>query len=204
MEYATETAELQARIKRLEDQLKTFRFIFVVVFFLVGSQLWMQTHPRAILTAGMVRASQFEVVDAAGKAVAELSRENGRTQLVLNDASYKPAAEFSVVGSDPSIVFYDGEQKRRALLGMMGDAPTLAIHDPGGEVRVLLRADHDGSVFWLKDKNGSATILGNAIDETRKLEIINGKVAPHDTVQTTTGASIRIQDAKRTILWKAP
>jgi len=30
-----------------------------------------------------------------------------------------------------------------------------------------------------------------------------GKVGQHDTVQTS-GASIRIQDAKRTVLWKAP
>lgn len=204
MDYGTETTELQARIKRLEDQLKVFRVIFVFVCFVLGSQIWLQTRPRAIQTAGIMRARQFEVVDAAGKSVAELSRENGRVRLVLYGAAYKPAAEFSVFGSDPNIVFYDEEQKQRAILGMLGGAPTLAMHDAGGDVRALLTADRNGSNFWLKDKDGSATILGNAIDETRGFGKIGGKVAPHDTIQTTSGASIRIQDAKRTVLWKAP
>lgn len=198
MDYGTETTELQARIKRLEDQLKAFRLIFVFVCIVLGSQIWLQARPRAI------RARQFDVVDAAGKSVAELSQENGRARLVLYGAAYKPAAEFSVFGSDPSIVFYDGEQKQRIILGMVGGAPTLAMHDGGGDVRVLLTADRNGSNFWLKDKDGSATIFGNAIDETRGFEKIGGKVVPHDTVQSTSGASIRIQDAKRTVLWKAP
>ncbi len=87
---------------------------------------------------------------------------------------------------------------------MLAGAPTLAMHDAGGDVRALLTADGNRSVFWLKDTDGSATILGNTIDETRKVEKIGDKVVPHDTVHATSGASIRIQDAKRTILWKAP
>jgi hypothetical protein len=151
-----------------------------------------------------VRAHQFAVVDDAGKTVAELSQEDGRAHLVLYGAAYKSAAEFTVAGSEPSIVFYDGEQKQRAILGMLAGAPTLAMHDAGGDVRTLLTADRNGSISWLKEKDGSAAILGNPIDETRKLEKTGGKVMPHDTVQTTSGASIRIQDAKRTVLWKAP
>lgn len=200
----SETAELQARIKRLEDQLKIFRFVFVIVCFVLSSLVALQTRPRAIQTAGIVRAHQFAVVDDAGKTVAELSRENGSAHLVLYGVSYKPAAEFSVAGSDPSIVFYDGEQKQRAILGMLVGAPTLAMHDAAGEVRALLTADGNSSIFWVKDNNGSATILGNATYETRDMEKVGGKVVPHDTVTTASGASIRIQDAKRTILWKAP
>lgn len=204
MDYGAETTELQARIKRLEDQLKVFRVIFVFVCFVLGSQIWLQTRPKGIQTAGIMRARQFDVVDGAGKTIAELSGENGRAHLLLYGAAYKPAAEFSVFGSDPSIVFYDVEQKQRAILGMLGRAPTLAMHDVGGDVRALLTADRNGSTFWLKDKDGSATILGNAIDETRRFDKIGGKVVPHDTVQITSGASIRIQDAKRMVLWKAP
>ena len=204
MDYGTETTELQARIKRLEDQLKVFRVIFVFVCTALGTQIWLQTRPRAIQTAGIMRARQFDVVDAAGKTVAELGQENGQAHLMLYGAAYKPAAEFSVVGSDPRIVFYDEEQKQRAILGMLVGTPTLAMHDAGGDVRALLTADPNGSNFWLKDKDGSATILGNAIDETRRLEKTGGKIVPHDTVQTSSGAWIRIQDAKRTVLWKAP
>ena len=87
---------------------------------------------------------------------------------------------------------------------MLAGAPTLVMHDAGGDVRALLAADPSGSTFWLKVKDGSATILGNAIDETRRFDKVGGKVVPHDTVQTTSGASIRIQDAKRTVVWKAP
>ena len=204
MDYGTETTELQARIKRLEDQLRTFRFISVILCLVLGSLVALQTHQRAVLTAGIVRAHQFDVVDEAGKTVAELSRDNGQTHLVLYGAAYKSAAEFTVAGSEPSIVFYDGEQKQRAILGMLVGAPTLAMHDAEGNVRTLLAADRNGSIFWLKEKDGSAAILGNPIDETRRLEKTGGKVVPHDTVQTTSRASIRIQDANRVVVWKAP
>ncbi len=123
---------------------------------------------------------------------------------MLYDASYKPAGEFAVVGSDPRIVFYDGEQGQRAILGMLVGAPTLALHDAKGDVRALLTADDNNSMFWVKDKNGSATIIGNTVNEIRKIEKVDGKDVPHDMVQTTSGASIRIQDAKRKVLWKAP
>ena len=204
MDYGTETTELQARIKRLEDQMKAFRFVFVILCMVFVSQIWLQTRPRAAQTAGIIRANQFEVVDAGGKPVAELTQGNGGARLVLYGGAEKPAAEFAVLGSDPSIVFYDRQQKQRAILGMLVGAPTLAMHDAGGEVRALLTADVNCSIFWLKDKDGSATILGNAVEETRRLDTIGGKVVPHDTVKTTSGASIRIQDAKRTVLWKAP
>lgn len=204
MEYGAGTAELQTRVKRLEDQLKAFRFVFVIVSLAWASLIWLQARPKAILTATIVEARQFNVVDEAGKTVAELSRKNGRAHLILYDASYKPVGEFSVVGSDPSIVFYDGEHRQRAILGMFGGAPTLAMHDTKGDTRALLTADENNSMFWVKDKNGSATIIGNAIDEARKVQKINGKDVPHDTVATASGASIRIQDAKRTVVWKAP
>jgi hypothetical protein len=203
MEYGTETTDLQTRIKRLEDQLKAFRFSVLIVCLLLGLQFWLQTRPKAILTAAIVQAHQFDVIDEAGKIVAELSRGNGGTHLVLYNASYKRAAEFVVAGSDPSITFYDGEQKQRAILGILG-APTLAMHDAGGELRALLMSDGANSTFWVKDDKGFATILGNATDETRKIDKVGGKLVPHDVVKTTSAASIRIQDAKRTVLWKAP
>jgi hypothetical protein len=84
-------------------------------------------------------------------------------------------------------------------------APTLAMHDAGGDVRVLLTADDKlGSVFWVKDKQGFAAILGNTMDETREIEKVDGKEVPRDTVKRTAGVSIRIQDAQRKVLWKAP
>ena len=86
MEYGTEAIELQARVKRLEDQLKAFRFSFVLVCLLLGLQFWLQARPKAIQTAAIVRAHQFDVVDDAGKTVAELSRGNGGAHLVLYNA----------------------------------------------------------------------------------------------------------------------
>lgn len=204
MDYGTEATDLQARIKRLEGQLKAFRFLLLTFGLIWASNIWMQTRPKAILTAAIVQARQFEVVDEAGKSVAELSRNDGGAHLVLYDTSYKPVGEFSVVGSDPSIVFYDGKQKQRAILGMLVGAPTLAMHDAKGDMRALLTTQDNDSLFWVKDKNGFATILGNTIGETRKIEKVGGKDITHDTVKTASGASIRIQDAQRNVLWKAP
>lgn len=198
MDYGTGATDPQARIERLESQLKAFRVILVFVFFMLFSLFWRQIRP------GIVRASQFEVVDGAGKTVAELSQKNGGAHLILYGTSHEPAGEFSVVGSDASIVLYDGERKQRAALAMMVGAPTLVMHDAEGDVRALLTAGDYNSLFGVKDKDGFATILGNAIDETRKIEKVDGKDVPHDTVKITSGVSIRIQDAKRNVLWKAP
>lgn len=149
-----EMTELQARIKRLDDQFKIFRLVFVILCFVLSSLVALQTRPRAIQTVGIVRARQFAVVDDAGKTVAELSHENGSAQLVLYGASHKPSAKFLVAGSDPSIVFYDEEQKQRAILGTLVGAPTLAMHDAEGKVRALLMADGNSSIFWLKVAEG--------------------------------------------------
>lgn len=102
---------------------------------------WRQIRP------GIVRASQFEVVDGAGKTVAELSQKNGGAHLILYGTSHEPAGEFSVVGSDASIVLYDGEWKQRAALAMMVGAPTLVMHDAEGDVRALLTAGDYNSLF---------------------------------------------------------
>lgn len=202
MEYAAEPTELHARIKRLEDQVKAFRFTVVIVSFLLGLQFWMQTRPKAITTTAIMRARQFDLVDEAGKTVGQLSPANGGVHLVLYNPAYQPAAEFSVVGSEPSIVLYDGEQKQRAILGLLAGEPTLAMHDAEGEVRALLTTDSNNSTFWIKTKSGFATILGSAVDETRTN--VAGTLVPQDIVKITSGASIRIQDANRKILWKAP
>src|SRR5579859_3326970 len=95
MDYGTETTELRARIKRLEDQLKVLRVIFVFVCIALGTQIWLQTRPRTIQTAGTMRARQFNVVDAAGKTVAELGQENGQAHLMLLRCSQTRSGIFS-------------------------------------------------------------------------------------------------------------
>jgi len=205
VEHDATTTDLQARIERLEGQLKAFRFVFLILGFVLLSQIfWLRTNARPMQTAEIVRASQFAVVNAAGDTVAELGQKDGGAQLVLYGDSHKPVGEFSVTGLGARIVFYDKEQKPRAALGMQG-APTLVMHDTRGDVRALLTADDTlGSVFWVKDKDGFAAVLGNAADETRKMERVDGKEVSRDTVQRVPGVTIRIQDAQRKVLWSAP
>jgi len=205
VEHDTSTTDLQVRIKRLEDQLKAFRFVFLVLGFVLLSHIfWLRTNARPRQTAEIVRASQFEVVNTAGETVAELGQKNGGTQLVLYGNSHQPAAEFSVTGLGARVVFYDKGQKQRAALGMIGP-PTLVMHDARGDVRALLTADDTlGSVFWVKDKDGFAAVLGNAADETGKIERVDGKEVSQDTVKRVGGVTIRIQDAQRKVLWTAP
>jgi hypothetical protein len=205
MQHDASMTGMQARIDRLESQLKAFRFVFLMLGFVLLSQIfWLRTNARATQAAETMRASRFEVVNAAGETVAELGQKNGGTQLVLYGNSHQPAGEFSVTGLGARIVFYDKEQKPRAALGMEG-APTLVMHDARGDVRALLTADDTpGSVFWVKDKDGFAAVLGNAADETRKIERVDGKEVSRDTVQRVAGVTIRIQDAQRKVLWTAP
>src|SRR5215472_528711 len=199
MDYGTETTDLQARIDRLEGQLKAFRFATIVIGLLLLSQIW--TYPRLFHAlriphasqlegADVVKASRFEVVNAAGETVAELGQKNGATALTLYGNTHQPMSEFSVFGYSSQIVFYDKEQKQRAAFGMMG-APTLTMHDTRSDVRTLLTTDDTlGSVFWVKDKDGFAAVLGNVVDETRKIEKVDGKEVPRDTVQRVPGVTI--------------
>ena len=204
MEYESGTTDLRARIERLEGRIKAF-WITIAVFSLVFvSQVWLQTRAKPLQDGEIVRAGGFEVVNAAGETVAEFGQKDGGTQLVLYRNSGKPAGEFAMTGLGPRIVFYDEEQKQRAAFEMTG-APTLSMHDKKGNVRALLTADDAlGSVFWVKDKAGFAAVLGNTSNETRRTEKVDGKEVQRDFVQSVPGVTIRIQDAQRKVLWKAP
>lgn len=204
MEYESGTIDLKARVERLEGRIKAF-WITIAVFSLVFlSQVWLQTRAKPLQGGEIVRASRFEVVNAAGETIAEFGQKDGGTQLVLHHNSHHAAAEFSMTGLGPRIVFYDEEQKQRAAFELTS-APTLSMHDRKGNVRALLTADDAlGSVFWVKDKEGFAAVLGNTSNEARRTERVDGKEVHRDSVQSVPGVTIRIQDAQRKVLWKAP
>jgi hypothetical protein len=187
---------------RMEDWLKAVRWFLAGTFAVLGLQLWFLIHP-ALFQAGAVRARKFTVVDD-GKTVAELGTKNGVSYLSFYDANYKSKAQIVVSGAEGAkIILFDKDQNQRALLEVT-EKPELVLHSSDHQVRVLLTANDEASVFWLKDKKGFTTILGNAVEESRKITKSSGQPLVTDTVKRTPGASIQLRDPGNSTLWKAP
>jgi hypothetical protein len=198
-----QATDLKGRIQWVEDWVKTLRWLVAIAAVLLGVEIWFLIHP-ALFQAGAVRARKFTVVDDEGKTVAELGTKNGVSYLSFYDANYKSKAQIVVSGAEgPKIILFDKDQNQRALLEVT-ETPEFVLHSADHQVRALLTADDETSVFWLKDKKGFATILGNAVQETRKITKSGGQPVVADTVKRTTGASIELRDPGNSTLWKAP
>lgn len=196
-----EATDLRGRIQRLEDWVKTLRWMVAGAGVFWGLQIWSSIHPT-LFQADTIRARNITIVDKKGNRVALLDSENGVSALSFYDANHKSKAQIVVSDAQgPKIVLFDKDQNQRALLEVT-DTPELVLHSSDHQVRALLTADDETSVFWLKDKKGFNTILGNAVEETRR--ITKGQPAVTDTVKKTPGASIQLRDPGNSTLWKAP
>jgi hypothetical protein len=198
-----QATDLKGRIQLVEDWVKTLRWLVAIAAVLLGVEIWFLIHP-ALFQAGVVRARKFTVVDEEGKTVAELGTKNGVSYLSFYDANYKSKAQIVVNDAEgPKIILFDKDQNQRALLEVT-ETPEFVLHSADHQVRALLTADDETSVFWLKDKKGFATILGNAVEETRKITKSGGQPVVTDTVKKAPGASIQLRDPGNSTLWKAP
>lgn len=198
-----QATDLKGRIQQVEDWVKTLRWFLVGAGVFFCLQIWFLIHP-ALFQAGAVRARKFTVVDDEGKTVAELGTKNGVTFLSFYDANFKSKAQIVVSEAEgPKIILFDKEQNQRALLEVT-ETPELVLHSADHQVRALLTADDETSVFWLKDKKGFTTILGNAVEESRKISKSAGQPVVTDAVKKTPSASIQVRDPGNSTLWKAP
>jgi ABC-type Na+ efflux pump permease subunit len=198
-----QATDLKGRIQQVEDWVKTLRWLVAIAAILLGVEIWFLIHP-SLFQAGAVRARKFTVVDDDGKTLAELGTKNGVSYLSFYDANYKSKAQIVVSEAEgPKIILFDKDQNQRALLEV-AENPELVLHSADHQVRALLTADDETSVFWLKDKKGFTTILGNAVEETRKVTKNGVQPVVSDTVKKTPGASIQLRDPGNSMLWKAP
>jgi hypothetical protein len=195
--------DLKGRIQRVEDWVKTLRWVLAGAGIFFGLQTWSLIHPT-LFQANTIRARNVTIVDEKGKTVGELGTRNGVSYLSFYDANYKTKAQIAVSEAEgPKIILFDKDQNQRALLEVT-ETPELVLHSADHQVRALLTADDETSVFWLKDKKGFATILGNAVEETRKVTKGGGQPVVTDTVKRTPGASIQLRDPGNSTLWKVP
>ena len=198
-----EPSDLKGRIQRVEDWVKTLRWMLAGAGVFWGLQIWSSIHP-ILFQAHTIRARNVSIVDEKGNRVALLGWENGVSFLSFYDANHKSKAQIAVSDAQgPKIILFDKDERQRALLEVT-EAPTLVLHGPDHQVRALLTADDETSVFWLKDKKGFTTILGNAVEETRRIINRGGQPAVTDAVRKTPGASIQLRDPGNSTLWKAP
>ncbi|HET8924785.1 MAG TPA: hypothetical protein VFN26_17525 [Candidatus Acidoferrum sp.] len=197
-----EATDLQGRIQRMEDWVKTLRWMLAGAGVFLALQIWFSIHPT-LFQANTIRARNVTIVDEKGNRVALLGSENGVSFLSFYDADHKSKAQIAVSDAQgPKIILFDRDEHQRALLEVT-ETPQLVLHSPDHQVRVLLTADDETAVFWLKDKEGFTTILGNAVEETRRITQ-SGQPVVTDGVRKTPGASIQLRDPGNSTLWKAP
>ena len=202
MATESEATDLQGRIQRMEDWVKTLRWMLAGAGVFLGLQIWFSIHPT-LFQAHTIRARNVTIVDEKGNRVALLGSQNGVSFLSFYDADHKSKAQIAVSDAQgPKIILFDKDEHQRALLEVT-ETPQLVLHSPDHQVRALLTADDETAVFWLKDKKGFTTILGNAVEETRRITK-NGQPVVTDTVRKTSGASIQLRDPGNSTLWKAP
>ncbi len=198
-----QAGDLKGRIQRVEDWVKALRWLVVIVAASLGLQIWFLIHP-SLFQADTIRARNVTIVDESGNRVAILSSENGVSGLSFYDTNHKSKAQIVVSNSEgPKILLFDKDENQRALL-QVAEAPALVLHSPDHQVRALFTADENTTVLWLKDKKGFATVLGNAVEETRKIDKAGSEPVVTDTVKRTPAASIQLRDPGNGLLWKAP
>lgn len=197
-----EATDLQGRIQRMEDWVKTLLWMLAGAGVFLGLQIWSSIHPT-LFQADTIRARNVTIVDEKGNRVALLGSQNGVSFLSFYDANHKSKAQIAVSNTQgPKIILFDKDEHQRALLEVT-ETPQLVLHSSDHQVRALLMADDETSVFWLKDKKGFTTILGNAVEETRRITK-SGQLVVTDEVRKTPGASIQLRDPGNSTLWKAP
>jgi len=98
------------------------------------------TSQQKELTAKVVRAERFEVVDAKGEVPAVLAvREDGTPYLALFDADEEVRAILAVLPSaTPDLYLCDADGKPRASLAVWEDGPSLRLRDAKGKDRAVL------------------------------------------------------------------
>lgn len=203
MAMELETTDLKGRIQRMEDWVKTLRWMLAGAGVFWGLQIWFSIHPP-LFQADTIRARNVTIVDEKGNRVAVLGSENGVSFLSFYGANHKSEAQIAVSDAQgPKIILFDKDEHQRALLEVT-ETPQLVLHSPDHQVRALLTADDETSVFWLKDKEGFTTILGNAVEETRRITKSGGQPVVTDAVRKTPGASIQLRTPGNSTLWKAP
>lgn len=203
MAMELETTDLKGRIQRLEDWVKTLRWMLAGAGVFWGLQIWFSIHPT-LFQADTIRARNVTIVDEKGNSVAVLGSENGVSFLSFYGANHKSKAQITVSDAQgPKIILFDKDEHQRALLEVT-ETPQLVLHSPDRQVRALLTADDETSVFWLKDKEGFTTILGNAVEENRRITKSGGQPVMTDAVRKPSGASIQLRGPGNSTLWKAP
>ena len=98
--------------------------------------------PRRIVTA-----SEFVVVDAAGKPRAKIEvNGNGQASFAMFDSDKHPRAQIAVDNQGvPSVRLYDTSNKLRLSLEVSSDGiPTVRLMDSGSHPRELLGVDAEG------------------------------------------------------------
>jgi hypothetical protein len=109
-----------------------------------------------------VEAQKFVLVDANGKALAELGAAHGGSGLVLLDAAGKPRAAMVLTSAgEPGLKLYDADGLVRAALMVGNDGRSgLALYDTNGKNRAALATDTAGAAtLVLFDREGRVAAL---------------------------------------------
>ncbi len=127
----------------------------------------------------VVTAQKFVLIDAQGKAVAELGAAQGGSGLVLMDSAGQPRAALVLTSSgEPGLKLYDDKGVVRAALVVATDGRTgLVLYDGHDKNRAALATGRDGApAMVLFDRDGRAVkLIAAPAGERRRERAVSGQ-----------------------------
>jgi hypothetical protein len=164
----------------------------------------------------VIRAQQFELVDARGRMRASLEMCADGPALLLYDGNRELRARLGADDDRPSLMLSD-EKMVRAELGIITGEPTLVLSDENGEPRAVVISQADGPRILFRDDRGEiraglgvdaeGPVLGLR-DENGRMRAALGATSPEVTlaprVEKRAESSLVLFDEGGTVMWEAP
>jgi len=127
---------------------------------------------KKIISAGIIRARKFELIDASGKIRAEIGMDNN-VQFVLKDEDGKRRLMLTLDKNGSNIFLVDPTEKARVGLGLSKDKAAFTLHDSIGTILAGITVDNTGSRLALLDA-GKLEIRSALIIEPGKMQMLTG------------------------------
>jgi hypothetical protein len=186
--------ELVQRLERLEKDNRRLKHIALAALVLLGAAVGLGAGRATPGVPGVIKAREFDVVNAAGATVAQMSTVEGRPRLQLR----WPQGYQMILGSTPyPNITLRGPGGQSTLLA--GGKIGTVMHGP----EILLMDPHGAGIDLQVKRSGPGISLGDTQGFSMALGTTNAVTSAKGKTQQTSAASI-VMFKDRHVIWQAP
>jgi hypothetical protein len=182
---------INIRLRKLERENRRMKQIGIL-FAVCASVLIVSGQSK---TSKIVEATEFRLVDTAGRVRGSFSTENSITSLMLTDLSEKVKVYLGVgvAGSTLTLGSVDGDTQIK-LVSAPSDIAGLYMQGSAGKIEAKVDKDGGGPSLSIEDKDGYSSVLG-------KSNLILTKTGKKEE---TPAASLTLFSNEKKVIWSAP